>query len=390
MAPSLRVLALACVSLGASLPQSAEREVCPWCKGDPDLMERAGIVSHGPIPIGAEDSEAILRELPARQWVFIETAHLRWASALGACNVEMKDRKRVAEELARLKALLPTVPSEAKKLDPFLRLHLFAMKGEELYARFQALLRVEDADFPESRTAEGPFMGNGRFLGEKDKFEVVIHSTRISHNQFTREFSGEQVVDSLRWHFKEQHKMLASVPAEDPDLKTDEWLWPHCVHCLSHLFFCAYKHYSYAPPVWLDEGLALCMEKEAEPASTTNEGEEGSKPDVRGPKDWFVAARKMVAADDHWRLAQLLAVQETGELDEAAKISCWSMVRFLIDAQGEPFARMLGGIKGQLDEAGYPTNRDLPGLQRSLLKELWGWTPHAFDQAWTAWVQQTK
>ena len=106
MATLLRIVLLACAAFGipsAALSQGAKREVCPWCKEDPELMEKAGVVSHGPIEIGPEGSEGILRDLPAKQWVFLETAHLRWASPLGACNVDMKDRKRVAEELARLK-----------------------------------------------------------------------------------------------------------------------------------------------------------------------------------------------------------------------------------------------------------------------------------------------
>jgi hypothetical protein len=366
--------------------QKSRAEVCPWCQGDAELMQKAGVVSHGPIPIGPEGSAAIVAKLPATQWIFLETAHIRWASSLGPCNVELEDKKRVAAELARLKLLLPTVPSDPKKLDPFLRLHLFAMKGEEFYARFQQVLRVQDSDFPESRQADGPYMGNGRFLGEKDKFEIVIHTARATHNLFTLDFSGASTVDALRWHLKAQQKMIASIPAEDPDLRKDKWLYPHVVHNLSHLCLDAYKHFSYDPPLWLSEGLALCMEKEIEPESTTNEGEEGGKSDVRGPKDWSAAARKLASSGDAPRFAQLAGVHEVGELQEDAKITCWSMVRFLLDEHGDAFAKFLGGVKGQLDAQGYPSSDDLPGLQRRLLKEIWSWTPAAFDEAWVAWA----
>ncbi len=374
--------------LGAMPPalQKGRGEICPWCQNDPELMLKAGIVSHGPMTIGPEGSAAIVERLPAAQWVFLETAHIRWASSLGACNVELEDKKRVVAEIARLKQMLPTVPSEPKKLDPYLRLHLFAMKGEEFYARFQRLLRVQDSDFPEARQVNTPYMGDGRYLGEKDKFELVIHSARATHNLFTLEFSGAEVVDALRWHLKGQHKMIASIPAEDSDLRKDKWLYPHIVHNLSHLCFDAYKHFSYDAPLWLAEGLALCMEKEIEPASTTNEGEEGGKSDVRGPKDWTVATRKLVASGDQKRLAQLLGFHEVGDLQEEAKLTCWSMVRFLLDEHGDAFAKFLGGVKGQLDAQGYPHGEDLPELQRKLMKELWNWSPVSFDEAWLAWV----
>ncbi len=368
--------------------QKPRSDTCPYCKNDPALMTRANVISHGPIPIGPKGSAAMIADLPTTQWVFLETAHLRWASSLGSCNVEMEDKKRVFAELARLREVLPDVPEEPKKLDPFLRLHLFAMKGEDFYKRFQQLLHVEDKDFPESRRTDAPFMGNGRYLGEKEKFEVVIHASRSTHSLFTNEFAGATVPDALRWHFKDQHKMLISIPAEDADLRKDRWLFPHVVHGLSHLCFCAYKHFSYDPPLWLDEGLALCMEKEIEPASTTNEGEEGGKTDARGPRDWVAGTRKMVAAGKQARLATLWGMKEVGQLELDAKMTCWSMVRFLIDEHGDKLARFLGGVKGQLDEQQQPTGRDLPDLQRRLLRELWSWSTVELDQAWLAWVNR--
>src|SRR5690349_23644259 len=136
---------LACLLLASFAPQQKPPEICPWCKNDPELMAKAGVISHGPISIGPKGSSDIVATLSATQWVFLETAHLRWASSLGTATVDLKDKPRVEAELARLRVLLPTVPEKVKKLDPFLRLHLFGMRGEEFYARFQKLLRVTDA-----------------------------------------------------------------------------------------------------------------------------------------------------------------------------------------------------------------------------------------------------
>ena len=373
--------------LAALLPAQKQPDVCPWCKNDPDKMAKSGLVSHGPIPVGPHGSEAIVSALPAGQWLFAETAHLRWASALGPLNVELDDKKRVLAELDRLRVLLPDIPKDPKKLDPWLRLHLLAMKGEEFYARFQKLLGVSDADFPESRQMDKPFMGNGKYLGEKEKFDVVVHSTRSTHYLFTKEFCGAQVTETLRWHFKDPHKLLLSVPAEDPDLKKDKWLWPHVVHNLSHVMFCAYKHFSYDPPIWIDEGLALAMEKEVEPESTTHEGEEGSLRETKGPKDFALAAKRLVGTTKVRSLAELTEVKEFGELSQEDQVAVWSRARFLIEARPVECAKFLGGIKGQLDEKKLPTGTDLPGLQRKLLQEIGGWTTFSFDDAWKAWVK---
>jgi len=379
-------LALALLTVSAPAAQKPRTAVCPWCKNDAALMQAAGVVSHGPIAIGPKGSEALAAALPSGTWIFLETAHLRWASSLGPASVDLPEKKRVRAELARLKEPLPTVPSDANKLDPWLRLHLLAMKGEELYARFQSILQVKDADFPESRTTDGTFMGDGRFLGEKDKFEVVLHVSRAMHRTFTSDFSGVTITDSFRWHFKVPHKLLVSIPAEDPDLRQDRWLFPHVAHNLSHAFLCAYKHFSYDPPIWLDEGLAHALEKELEPASVTLDTSEGASRETSLPSNWADAARKLVLRGKPPALANLLRAKDFGELDADAHLASWSMVRFLVDEHPAAFAKLVGGVKGQLDAEGRPTGKDLPDLQRKLLRETGGWTPQAFDEAWKAWA----
>jgi hypothetical protein len=373
-------------SSAAGEPQKPKVEICPWCKNDPALMKKAGIVSHGPIPIGPRGSQAIEASLPAGQWVFLETAHLRWGSSLPAVTVDLEDKKRVVAEVARLHELLPAVPLEPKKLDPFLRLHLFAMKGEELYAHFEKILDVTDEDFPETRTQNAPFMGAGRYLGEKDKYEIVIHSVAANHRAFTKDFCGSEVTSSLRYHFPDLHKIILSVPAVDPDMKKDRWLYPYIVHNLTHMMFCGYKHFSYDPPAWIDEGLACALEKEIEPQSTTNEGEEGSMSDLKGPKDWSAAVKRLIAMGKQKSTADLMHVKRVDGFDLDGKMTCWSMMRFLIDTEPAPLAKLLGAVKGQLDDKGYPTGKDLPDLTRRSMKDLMNWTPAAFDEAWKAWA----
>lgn len=379
-------LAVAATTAEPATAQKPKPDVCPWCKNDPEAMKKAGIVSHGPTPIATWTTDVLPERLPASQWIVLETPHIRFVSSLPAIEVELADQARVQAELERLRAVLPNVPLKVKKLDPWLRLHLIAMKGEEFYARFQKLLAVTDADFPESRQFDKPYMGDGRFLGEKDKFEVVLHAARATHNLFTKDFCGAQVTGALRWHFPKLHKMLASIPCEDPDLKKDKTLFPHVVHNLSHLFFCAYKHFSYDPPTWIDEGLALAMEKEIDPRAATNEGEEGSYVDRVAPPNWSEEVRKMIARGRHKSLAELMYVKETGALDADALYTCWSMTRFLIEEHPDELAKILAGLKGQLDEKGFPTGNDLPSLQRRYFKDVGGWTPQSFDEVWKAWA----
>jgi hypothetical protein len=366
-------------------------ERCPWCGEDPERMRAAGVVSHGPLPIGDKGGAFLVETLPTSRWVFLETAHLRWASAMGEVSVDQKDRERVEAELSRLRAVLPEVPVKPKRLDPWLRLHLLAMKGEELYARFQQVVRVADADFPaapDKRKPNAPYMGIGPYLGELDKFEVVLHPSRRNHQTFTESFSGVAVADSFRWHFPGLHKLIVSVPAEDSDLREDRWLWPHVAHNLSHAFYCAFKHFAYDPPVWLDEGLALALEKEIEYESQTLEGEEGGHGDRRGPSDFAAHAARIAGGSKQKTLAQLWTAKDYGELGVDGLVQVWSISRFLLEEHGEAYARFLGGVKAQLDAEGRQSGDDLPGLERRLLQELFGWSPADLDRAWAEWARK--
>lgn len=387
-------LAAAALVWGSAAGQGkTKEETCPWCRDDPKVLEAASLVGHGPMPFSIEGrtSADVARTLPGLTWRFLETKHLRLATSLGAEVVTLQERPRVEAELDRLRAAIPSVPKKVQTLDPWLRLHLTAMKCEELYARFQQLLRVTDADFPESRIHGQPFMGNGRYLGEKEKFELVLHANRKTHFLYTQDVTGARVNDALRWHLKNPHKMMASMPAEDGDLRQDKYLLPHVAHNLTHLLFNAYKHFSWDPPAWLDEGLAHLFELEsAKDINITFCSDEGAGPERERGKDWTALARGLAERGKNPSMATLMERKMFADLTKDEHVAAWSRVQFLASAHGESFARFLGDLKGRLDESGNPTGKDLPAFTRTKLKELWGWTPADLDTAWAAWVVRPR
>ncbi|TAJ18048.1 MAG: hypothetical protein EPO68_08435 [Planctomycetota bacterium] len=389
----LVVAVFALLLAGGARAQSADAAAfapCPYCDDDPALLAKLGLVRHGAMPFGARDSLAVAAGAPRGTWWFLESAHFRVALGIGACAIEPARIDAVERELALLRAVLPKVPRSPRKLDPPLRLHLAVQRLEHSYARIQRALGVADADFPESRPLDGPFMGDGRFLGEKDKFEFAIFASEADHNAWIKPFSGATVTDTLRWHFSPQHKLHASVPAHDSDIRTDLGLHTHLVHNLAHLMLCAYKHFSYDPPAWLDEGLAIYFEKEIDPNAITLEGQEGGSKSVRPPANFAARARALAQSDGGPRFARLLGLREVADFEGDDLVASWAIAKFLVEAHPQPFARFVGALKGQLDERGVPTGRDLGGLQRKLLQELWQWNPQQLDREWRAWFSAQK
>ena len=375
----------------ATLAASAIAQLeCDWGGKTPEKMvangAKIGIVSYGPFPIGRVNTEELPDMIPGNPWVVLETEHLRIASNLGPESLYRKQMAALEPVLERLRVAFPDLPRKIKRLDPWLRLHVMALRCEDFYDYFQTILRVTDEDFPEERADEGPFMGHGRYLGVKGKFELIFHSRRKQHQIFTKSLMGGKVTDAVRWYLRNPSRLIASIPAEDSDLRSDEWLYPHTCHLLSHLFLSAYKHFSYNPPIWLDEGLAHTLEREIEPLSTTMEGDEGTGPHRGDHQDWQGKDVRIARRGKHRNLAQLMRVKTFSELSQEDNIVCRSMVRFLKDEHPEKLATFIGGVMGQLDENGLPSGHDLMGLQRKLMKELWGWTPAQFDEAWKEWV----
>lgn len=97
------LLALVCLALPL-VAQAKDKERCPYCKEDPALMAAAGVISHAPGVIGEKGGDELVAKLPVARWLFVETAHVRWASALGETAIDQRDRERVDAELARLRA----------------------------------------------------------------------------------------------------------------------------------------------------------------------------------------------------------------------------------------------------------------------------------------------
>ncbi|MFT7678944.1 MAG: hypothetical protein ACI8QC_002943 [Planctomycetota bacterium] len=376
-----------CLADSASAQSRGKKgDSCPWCKDDPEVLAKMSLVGHGPVKIGRLESVDFESKIPASQWVFLETKHMRLASSLPTEKLSAKERKRLEPDLARLREFFPKLPKKVKSLDPWLRVHLMALKCEDFYTRFQKLIEVTDEDFPPKRVYFEKYMGNGSYLGEADKFDLIWHTRRSTHQVFTKQLMGASVTDAVRWHLTPEHKLLASIPAEDGDLKSTRWLVPHTVHLMSHLFLCAYKHFSYDPPIWLDEGLAHVLEREVNPLSTTMDGDEGSGPHRGGHQDWTDEDRKLAKSKKTPSFAVMLHWHAFHDVDQYGHKAAYSYVRFLVQEHPEKLAKFIGELKGQLDDEGYPSGKDLIGLQRRLLRELFEWTPAQFDEAWKAWA----
>lgn len=362
-----------------------QEEARPWSE--------AGILSTEVQPIGDPSMPPFAETFPDKEWLYLETTHCRFASSLGEMRLTKKSRKRMAAELDELRLYFPELSLVPKKLTAEQYLFLYGMRMEKLYSEMQRVFQVKDSDFPTSRAAQqgrGEYMGDGPYLGEREKFEFVLHSKIQTHQEFILQQRGLKVRDSVRWHNRSPSKLVLSMPAEDSDLRNDQWMWPHIAHNAAHMLLDGYKFFAYDSPLWLAEGLALYLEKRIEPESWTREGGEGVFFERDRSKDWWAESMKMARKAKHTPVANLMRANGPADLDRAAHLTAWSITEFLIQTYPDKYAKLIGNLKAQLDEQGYPTGRNMLDFQRKQFKEIWGWTPLQLEQAWRLWASEPQ
>jgi len=386
MARILPGLLLVLCMFGLALPAaSAQRKKSK----DPLPLSEAGILSRQPQAIGDPALASFAETMIDSDWLYVETAHFRVASSLDDMKLSAKDRKRLAPELAELAPYFPELGAKPKKIPREVYVVLMGMRVEKLYAEFQRVMAVSDADFPVSRAAQagqGEYMGDGPYLGEREKFEIVLHGDGIDHNDFTEQQRGIVARDTVRWHCRKPSKLIVSMPCVDGDTSKDQWLWPHLAHNVAHMLLDGFKFFAYDTPLWLAEGLALGFEKQVNPESWTRDGGEGVFFEPERSKDWGKDIKSIARKGKHTSIAKLMAANGPADLDRTANMTAWSMTQFLIQRHPQAYSKMMGKLKAQLDEQGYPTGNNLDDLTRAQFRELWQWTPRQFEQAWLRWV----
>jgi glutaredoxin len=387
------VLASACIALGA--PASAQKKkptdpsTCPYCKNDPETMKKAGIVSHGGFPFGKNDTVKVDELLTGQEIRWIETAHFKIGFALKEQKVTLEEKKKILAELTRLHEVLPEVKPDAGILDPWLRVHLYAQRSEDIWNRFLEIMQAKDATFADGKGAPwvGSYKGEGPYLGMKQKYEILILTNDASHVAFLTEHAGLKIHKTQRWHYIETGALALNIHAEQGRLRVDLALHGHLAFNLAHNLYDGFNHYSYDTPVWYHEGLAHFMEREIEPEYNSFDAGEGSTADMTNKKDWKPDVLKLIDSNTAPRMAELLQLKTFAELKLPHHFTTWAMIDFLEKTKPDQLAKFLVHMKHCYNEKGLPTGENLLEFHRKAFKDDIGMSYAEFDDAWREWAK---
>jgi hypothetical protein len=390
----------------ATKPEKLPRwRIDPYTRNDPQAMKELGYVSYGPFEFGCKGDQLVTtaeidKHLSYDNILWVETAHFRIGSSLKEWVVPLEPevRKKIRAELARLAPKMPPGRLEAKKgvLDSWLRLHMIAMRMEDLYAEISDWLCVKPEEFPKSRkeviAGKGRFMGYGPYLGQDNKYLVLVTEKGATYNDYLKTYIGRSGGFGQRWNFKAANSLFFGTGAdtEGPRLKDDTGLHCSLVFNVTHNLIDGFRFYSYDLPVWIKEGLAHWFERRV----STQHGDsfdqnEGNLADKKVIEKWDVYMRGMVANDKGSSLSTMMTWRDYGEIQFNDHVVCWSRIDFLLSMGKEKFSKFMFEIKGRVTPDWMPDHKDLVGAVRDALQKVYGLSPISFDEQWKAWVLKT-
>lgn len=373
----------------------------PYTKNKPEALQKAGYVSFGPFAFGGHGpNEAttteIEKSLPYAQIRWIETPHFRIGSDLPEWTVPMdpQTRAKIRGELERLAEKLPGVDPKTRKLDPWLRMHLFAQRCEDLYAEFSDLAGVKDEDFPQDpkrviRNPGAAYMGYGPFLGMKDKYLVLLFEDMTTFQTYMKEYLGRDSKFGQRWHFKDVGCLIftISTDCDERRLKHDTSL--HCTLAfnVSQCLVDGFRYYNYDLPVWIREGVAHWFERRVDEKWNSFDQTEGSPADLRTTWKWKPLMRGMLGTDKVRSFSECYQWRDFGDIKFEDHVAIWSRIDFLMAQGKERWKTFLFEVKGRVNEDWTPNQNDLVGATRDALQKAYGLSVLQFDEKWAEWVK---
>jgi hypothetical protein len=314
----------------------------PYTGGTRAGLAAAGYANLGPFRIGgyhgSADVDRLLLPTPVR---WIETAHFKIGTTLGEYRVpqDREQRRKLEAELEVLGARLPAVDPKARVLDPWLRAHLIAQRCEEVYADFQRRLRVTDLDFPQrpQDARRGTvFMGLGPYLGQQQKYAVLVFDQAHEVAAYSRAYLGEE----LRW--PQRHNLglgrsllFVTSPELGGWLGDDTAMHVHLCYDVVHLLVDGYRGFGHETPVWFKTGLAQWYARRIDPRYPNFDRPPEGPPKGSMLWNWEPIVARLCRDGRARPMAEMAAFRDYRDFAFEDYVLAWSRVAFLVERFGD-------------------------------------------------------
>ncbi|MEZ6004008.1 MAG: hypothetical protein R3F17_05840 [Planctomycetota bacterium] len=392
-----RFLWLPLVLIAMLAPASAQRDKlpktdpgnCPYCHNDPEILAKSKLVAHGGFQVARGTIEDAMKNLPGAEIYWLETEHFEIGYGLGPYKVRQDEKEKIRAECAELALVLENIPEKPKILDPWLRLHLTAMRLEKIYANMLDFFEVKQEWFPAAGTVwnqTGEYWGEGPYMGQKSKLEVMILPSEGLHQRWLRGNFGLLTKNTQRWHVIDTGALHLTIHEEQGSLSIDSAMHGHLAFNVSIMLCNSLRHYSYDMPIWLLEGIGHYMERQVCPKYNTFDSGEGGIAETNRKENWEPDVKKFVAKGEASSLGAMVRMTAWSELTLERHMTAWSMIDYLQKAHPGFLATLLKRTSDLRSEQNIPDGTNLLECHRDVFKEVLGMNYLQFDRAWAEWV----
>lgn len=361
-------------------------EVDPYTKNDPELFARLGYVQVGSMGWGEGNRTDYIQEvMGGLDFLWVETEHFRIGSSLVTYKItnDRIEKKRLKAEFEQLKEKLGKLKPPRRKLDPWMRLHLYAQRAENLYATYVEELGLESLAEDSSK----PYLGHPkkfRLLLCERKSELVRYQ-QAYEPQFNSEISfGSGKLDAgmifgidvenIRENYKEEkHKPI------------DAMLHAAVSAGLARSFLDGHRQQLYRAPRWLAQAVAHRYARMADERWVLAGHNYRNVRD--GHWEWDESVASMVENEFFASMADMIKWQRDHKMNARDHMIITSKLEFMIEEHGPKLRTYLNlvvqPVKGMTEDS----VEELEKRQRAALKDAFGWEPEEFDAAWVEWVE---
>ncbi len=367
--------------------------VDPYTKGDPETLQKAGYKSLAPFSfaqgISAEEMHEVLGGIEV---LWAETAHFKICSSLKTykSKSDSPENEALDKDLALLAKRIPGFrPLKRNQQDPWLRLHLYALRLEMLYEEFCARTGFRDADFPPLGTTNT--MGSGPYLGQKLKPTILLAEKRSALGRFNLRYAKSEESGSHRAQL-EGGSIFFGISAES--MREAGFELDIAMHCaivagVTANMLDGLRDSYWATPLWFDMGLGHWFSRRVDKRFTyyANGTSRYTDDDL---SEWQPRVRGLVDNKFPYSWQDMLETLDWKQLTPQAHMLMWSRVDWMLQQEGKTLRAFMEPISVPLTQSS-PEERNKAQVERATkgLSDCFGQSVADLDRTWATWVLKT-
>jgi len=388
------VALLVCAAAPARAWQSTASEdreevfekVDPYTRGDAKALEKLGYVQYGPFVLFDKvRTEEVEEALGKVQLLWLETAHFKIGSNLRLYRQvgDVKEDDKLEAELKRLKTRLPYFARLPKnKLDPWVRLHLFAQRLEDQYADFQRRFGLTDGPLDAAPGKEGFRPGEGPLLGMQQKFVVLLTEKKSGSARFLKQFLNTETDHWQRWRTKDGAALLAisSEGLKDLNFTRESDLHATVASEMAMNFVECLGRGGVHPPQWFRAGLAHVYSRQVDERCSVSAVGTSSARDDEHSYNWPPRVYGLVFNKVAKPWPEMALQTKWEDLKAQGHLTAWSRVSWLLARKDTDLNALILGLTAPLGPGGDAER------QEAALKAATGRTTAEIDAEWRKFV----